>query len=95
MNVYFVVHIKINDETIYQKYIDDCDEIFERYRGKYLAVDDEYEIIEGKSTYSRIVLIHFESDEDFQKWYYSNDYQRIVKYRLVGAECDSVLVHGK
>jgi uncharacterized protein (DUF1330 family) len=95
MSTYFIVHINMNDEIVYQKYLDESDEIFKKYNGEYLAVDDKYDVIEGKSNYTKIVIISFEREEDFNKWYYSNDYQRILKYRLSGAECDSVLVHGK
>jgi len=40
------------------------------------------------------VLIRFDSKEDFEAWYYSDDYQHILKYRLKGAKCDSILLEG-
>lgn len=95
MNTYFIVHARMKDEGIYRKYLEQCDEVFEKYNGEYLAVDQNYEVIEGKCDYSRVIIITFKNKEDFDKWYYSGDYQRIVKYRLEGAECDSILVHGK
>jgi uncharacterized protein (DUF1330 family) len=85
----------MKNEAIYAQYLNECDHILAEYKGKYLAVDDNYISIEGKSNYSRVVVITFKTEKDFNNWYYSDDYQRIVKYRLAGSECDSVLVHGK
>lgn len=95
MSVYFIVQISMKDNGIYQKYLEECDDVFAQYNGRYLAVDDKFDLIEGESGYSKVVIISFEDKDDFDRWYYSEDYQRIVKYRLAGAKCDSVLVHGK
>lgn len=91
---YFIAQIKLNDHKEYQKYIDRADEIFNRYRGQYLAVDNETEVIEGNWDYSRSVIIQFECKKDFEEWYYSEAYQEILKHRLKGAACDSILVKG-
>jgi len=47
MSYYFVTNIKIKDKLEYQKYIDRIDEVFSKFKGKYLAVDDKPKIIEG------------------------------------------------
>lgn len=89
-----MVQIEMIDEDEYQKYLDKVDEVFSKFNGKYLAVEDSPKIIEGTWKYSRSVLIEFESENDFNSWYFSDDYQSIVKHRLEGAHCDSVLVKG-
>ena len=93
--VYFLAQIRITDSNLYQKYLDKCDDIFSRCNGKYLAVDSAPEILEGNWKYSKSVLIEFPNREDFKEWYYSDDYQEILKYRLSGAACDTILVFGK
>ncbi|WP_319475495.1 DUF1330 domain-containing protein [Marispirochaeta aestuarii] len=95
MSVYFLAQIKIIDDSQYQKYLDKCDEIFSNYKGKYLAVDPRPEIMEGEWNYSRSVLIEFTDKLEFDKWYNSEGYQEILKFRLAGAECDSILITGK
>jgi uncharacterized protein (DUF1330 family) len=95
MKAYFILHIKMKDEVVYKKYLERCDAVFCKYKGRYLAVDDEYIVVEGKDESSRIVLIEFDNESDFTEWYNSNDYQDIVKYRLQGSDCNSVLIHGK
>lgn len=91
---YFMAQIRINDLKEYQKYLGRVDEIFKRYEGEYLAVDETPILLEGTWNYSRSVLIKFNSKEDFEKWYFSNDYKEILKYRLSSADCDSILVKG-
>ncbi len=95
MSVYFVAQIKIVDESQYKKYLDKCDEIFLKYKGKYLSVDSKPEIKEGEWDYSRSVLIEFPDKLEFDKWYNSDSYQEILEYRLSGAICDSILINGK
>ena len=91
---YFIAQIKIKDKTEYQKYINEAEEIFSKYNGKYLAVDDNPIILEGNWNYTRTVLIKFENKDDFEKWYNSKEYKEILKYRLSAAKCDTILVEG-
>ncbi len=95
MSYYFLAHIRIHDKGEYQLYLDRADEVFARYKGRYLAVDNEPEILEGEWGHDRAVLIQFESREDFMEWYKSEDYQEILKFRLNAADCDTILVRGK
>jgi uncharacterized protein (DUF1330 family) len=94
MSYYFIAQIRINNEIEYQKYIDKARAVFKRYNGKYLAVDNNPIILEGSWKYTRTALIAFESKNDFDAWYDSDDYQTILKYRLKAAECDTILVKG-
>jgi uncharacterized protein (DUF1330 family) len=94
MSFYFIAQIKINDNAEYQKYIDKAEKVFKKYNGKYLAVDNEPVILEGNWDYTRTVIIKFQTRNDFNSWYNSSDYQRILKHRLKAAECDTILVQG-
>ena len=95
MPYYFIANIKIEDEKEYNNYLTEVDEVFAKHNGKYLAVDDNPTLLEGKWDYSRSIIIEFESECDFKEWYYSDDYQRIFKHRLTAAVCDTILVKGK
>ena len=94
MAYYFTAQIKIHDPGEYQKYLDRFDEIFERYKGEYLAIDESPLLLEGNWDYTKSVLVKFETKKDFTDWYYSEDYQDILKYRLHAAKCDSILLEG-
>jgi uncharacterized protein (DUF1330 family) len=94
MDYYFAANIRIHNPDHYQNYLEKVDEIFEKYKGEYLAVDETPQVLEGKWNYSKSVLIRFPSKEDFEKWYYSDEYQEILKYRLDASESDSILIRG-
>ena len=94
MNHYFIANIRINNQDEYQKYLDKVDEVFDKYNGEYLAVDESPVILEGKWNFTKSVLIKFNNRKDFDDWYYSNDYQDILKYRLASADSDAILVKG-
>jgi uncharacterized protein (DUF1330 family) len=95
MVYYFLAQIRINDSGEYQKYLDTVDDIFRKYDGKYLAVDETPCLLEGNWNYSKSVLIRFKSKKAFDEWYYSSEYQEILKYRLSSADCDSILIKGR
>jgi uncharacterized protein (DUF1330 family) len=94
MSVYFMANIRIRDSREYQKYLDRAGEVFARYKGEYLAVDNEPGVLEGAWDYGRAVLIRFDTKEDFEAWYYSDAYQEILKYRSAAADCDTILIQG-
>lgn len=92
---YFSAQIRINNPEEYDRYLENFDEIFSRHRGEILAVDESPTVLEGNWNYTKTVLISFPSREDFEDWYFSKDYQQIVKYRLNAADCDSILIEGR
>lgn len=91
---YFVAQIKINNPEEYEKYLDKFDNIFSRYKGEYLAIDESPALLEGNWDYTKSVLIKFNSKKDFEEWYYSEDYQKILKHRLNASKCDTILLEG-
>ena len=93
MPVYFIANIRIYHPEEYQKYINQAAEVFKKYNGTYLCVDNEPEIVEGQWDYTRAVLIRFDSRDGFNAWYHSADYQNILIHRLQSARCDSLLIH--
>lgn len=94
MSYYFIAQIAIKDQTEYQKYINKAGQVFEKYKGEYLAVDNAPQLLEGTWNYTRAVIIRFNSKKDFEAWYRSEDYQTILKHRLTAADCDTILVKG-
>jgi uncharacterized protein (DUF1330 family) len=95
MSYYFMANIRIEDIEEYQKYLDQAGQIFSKYNGKYLAIDNQTRVMEGSWDYSRAVLIRFNSEEDFNAWYQSEEYQQILQHRLKAATCDTILIKGK
>jgi uncharacterized protein (DUF1330 family) len=94
MSYYFIAQIRITDPDEYKKYIDKAAEVFKKYKGKYLVVDDKPEILEGKWEYTRTVVIKFKTKNEFMAWYNSKEYQEILKHRLGASHCDTILAKG-
>ena len=94
MSCYFVANIRMKNPFVYAKYLEKCDEVFAKYDGKYLAVNENPEVLEGEYKYSKVVIIEFKNQNDLKHWYYSRKYQEIVKFRLEGAHCDAIIVDG-
>jgi uncharacterized protein (DUF1330 family) len=94
MKHYFVAQIKIHDPVEYGKYLENFDDIFTRFKGEYLAIDEFPTLLEGNWDYTKSVLVQFNSKRDFEEWYYSEDYQNILKHRLNAAKCDTILLEG-
>jgi uncharacterized protein (DUF1330 family) len=91
---YFVAQIKIHDPIEYEKYLENFDDIFSRYKGEYLAIDESPTLLEGIWDYTKSVLVKFNSKKEFEDWYYSEDYQNILRYRLNSSKCDTILIEG-
>jgi len=94
MKHYFVAQIKIHNPEEYEKYLAKFDDIFSKYKGEYLAIDESPTLLEGKWDYTKSVLVKFNSKRDFEDWYYSTDYQKILKHRLNSSKCDTILLEG-
>ncbi len=92
MSAYFIANIRIHDHAEYEKYLSHTDEVFSKFKGKYLAVDENPEVLEGKWSYSRLVLIEFPDKQALKDWYCSVSYQEILKHRLKSADCCSIIV---
>jgi uncharacterized protein (DUF1330 family) len=91
---YFVAQIKIHEPVEYEKYLENFDDIFSRFKGEYLAIDESPTLLEGNWDYTKSVLVKFNSKKDFEDWYYSEDYQNILKHRLNSSKCDTILIEG-
>lgn len=95
MSVYFIANIKIKDRDEYKKYEDGFDDIFTKYDGKVVTVDDGPEVLEGTWSYTRTVVIRFAGEKAFKQWYESAEYQELVQHRFRASDADAILVRGR
>ena len=94
MRVYLVGNIDIHDREGYSKYEAGFMEVFQKFNGKLLAVDENQKTIEGEWPATRTVIIEFPSKDDAMAWYESDAYQNLKQHRLDASSGDSVLVAG-
>jgi len=87
----FIAQITIKDQTLYQQYIDGFYTVFNKYKGKIIAVDDDPKPVEGEKLHTRIVIIRFPDETEFEKWYYSPEYQELAELRWKASDANIIL----
>ncbi len=95
MSCYFVAKLDIHDRSLYAKYEAGFDEIFARYEGEVVAVDDLPTPLEGSPSCTRVVMIRFPSEGELRRWYDSTEYQALAALRRRAAGGEVLLVHGR
>jgi uncharacterized protein (DUF1330 family) len=92
MSVYFVAQITIHDRAGYSQYEAGFMPVFEKYRGRLLAVDEAPEVLEGAWNCTRTVLIEFPTRDDAMAWAGSAEYQEIARHRWAASTANIVMV---
>ena len=95
MSCYFIAQINIHDEDEYLKYLEQSDEVFDKFKGEVVAVDDAVSILEGEWPYERTVLIRFPDKKELECWYHSEGYQKIAQHRWNASKANIVAVQGR
>jgi uncharacterized protein (DUF1330 family) len=94
MAVYLIAQITINDRETYTKYSDGFMDIFSRFKGALLSVDEESTVLEGEWKATRTVLVTFPSKTDAMDWYNSADYQALAQHRYAASSGNIVMIEG-
>lgn len=92
MSVYMISRMAIHDRDEYQKYEDQFMDVFEKFDGKMLSVDEDPKVVAGEWTATRSVLIEFPDKAAWRAWITSPEYQEISKHRAAGSEAEAILV---
>ncbi len=94
MSVYIIARFKIHDRSEYDRYSAGFSEVFKKFDGKMLSVDEDPTVLAGDWDDTRSVIIEFPSKESAIAWMTSADYQAIAKHRDAGSTANSILVKG-
>ncbi|MBA9004173.1 DUF1330 domain-containing protein [Thermomonospora cellulosilytica] len=94
MTVYALAQISIHDRGRYDAYVARFMEVFVKYGGRLLAVDEQPEVIEGEWPYDKVILMSFQDREAFEAWAYSPEYQEISKDRVAATTGVVILAKG-
>ncbi|MGD2051694.1 MAG: DUF1330 domain-containing protein [Acidimicrobiia bacterium] len=95
MSCYFIAQIDIHDEAAYAAYLAGYDEVFDRFDGEVLAVDDAVTVLEGEWPFSRTVVIRFPDRASLDRWYRSPEYQALAEHRRRGSIGNIAAVEGR
>ena len=94
MSVYIIARFKIHNRSEYDTYSAGFSEIFNKFDGKMLSVDEDPMVLAGVWDDTRSVIIEFPSQQSALAWMNSDDYQAIAKHRDAGSTANSILVKG-
>lgn len=94
MSVYLIGKIDIHDPDGYRQYEAGFMEIFSRYHGRLLSVEESPKVLEGAWQTTRTVLIEFPSEQDAMAWYQSDDYRALAQHRTAASHADIALING-
>lgn len=95
MSSYFIALINIHDPVRYANYLAGFDEVFEKYEGEVISVEDNPRVLEGRWPAGRTVLIRFASDEALRNWYESGEYQQLARHRQEASVASVAVVTGR
>ena len=93
MSKYLIAQIDIADRDGYSKYEAGFMDIFAKYNGKLLSVDEQPKLIEGSWPYTRTVLIEFPDEQSAMDWYQSDEYQSLAKHRLASSDGNLIIIN--
>ncbi|MFL2522855.1 MAG: DUF1330 domain-containing protein [Candidatus Azotimanducaceae bacterium] len=94
MAVYIVARFKIHDRREYDLYSAGFANVFKKFDGKMLSVDEAPTVLSGSWEDTRSVIIEFPSKESALAWMTSEDYQAIAKHRDAGSTSNAILIDG-
>ena len=94
MPVYMITRMTIHARAEYDKYADRFMEIFDKFDGKLLSVDEEPQVVGGEWNATRSVLIEFPTKPKLFEWLLSPEYKEIGKFRDAGSTAESIIVKG-
>lgn len=94
MPYYILTAHNIENEDIYRKYSQASAEVMKSMPGlKFtkLSVQRTPTVYEGEQPGTQIALIEFESVGDYERFYYSKEYQNLVAVRLSAADTQFII----
>ena len=94
MATWFVAELEIHDRERYSQYEAGFLEIFQKYEGQLIAVDEAPRVIEGEWPHTRTVILKFPDDDAARRWYDSPEYQELVKHRHAASTGNAALLTG-
>ena len=94
MAAYIIARINVTDWDQYQKYVAATPAVIEKFGGTFIARGGETVTLEGPEETQRVVLLQFPSMEKVKEFYYSQDYQEVMKLREGAATASLVAIEG-
>ena len=91
---YVIAQLKVTNPENYKEYVAKVSEVVKKFDGEYLVRNGEYQVVEGKDNFPRIVIIKFPTYEKALEWYNSKEYKPVKDIRLQNSEGSNIIVKG-
>jgi len=94
MPAFVVVEIEVTDPVKYEKYKQLAPPSIRKYGGRYLVRGGEVQVLEGKWSPKRFVILQFESFDQAKAWWNSPEYREAKLLRQASARTAMICVPG-
>ena len=94
MSAYVIVQVQVTDEVRYEKYKPMVQATLESFGGRFLVRSGDSKMLEGKSSWNRLVVLRFPDSERATAWWNSDEYKEAKELRQATANTTMILVDG-
>ncbi len=94
MPAYIVADVDVHDRAGFDRYATLLPATIAVYGGRFVARGGRTEVLEGRWSPRRAVILEFPSLEKAKAWWNSSEYAEPKALRQASARCDIVLVEG-
>ena len=95
MKGYLLGQITISDKSQYKLYDSKIGNVIEEFGGKYLVKGGLRMVKEGNPSFQRDVLVEFKDIETAQRFFSSEKFKQISRFRKAGSTGFLLLLNGK
>jgi uncharacterized protein (DUF1330 family) len=94
MAAYLLALVDVKDPEAYSKYTARTPDVIARYGGRFIVRNGEKSTPEGPEETRRMVIVEFDSLDAAHTFYYSDEYQEVLKLRQAASEGQVIIVDG-
>jgi uncharacterized protein (DUF1330 family) len=94
MPTYVVGDIQITDPAAFQTHVPRALATIARFGGRVIAGGGKIDLLEGGPMPERIFIVEFASADAARRWYWSDEYQAVLKIRQFAAHGRVFLIEG-
>jgi uncharacterized protein (DUF1330 family) len=94
MTAYLLADIEVTDPQAYEGYKKGVTASIAAFGGRYIARGGKTEVLEGRWTPKRLVIVEFSSIEKLREWYDSAEYRPFRDLRQKCAQSNLVMTDG-
>ncbi len=92
MTVHIVLDVKVLDKDTYAEYVRIVPPMVKKFGGRYLARGGKITPLEGSWRPERVVVLEFDSAEQFHKFFNSPEYLQVAPLRRTSTISNMIMI---